>query len=121
MHEMSVVLNVVHTVDAFAQANGIGKIGTVVMQIGKASGVVPFYFHSCWEPASASSEHLFGSSLDIEELPAICRCPDCGAVYELKDAQTRACPKCGSDRWQVISGNEVMIKEILVDEGGSNQ
>lgn len=115
MHEMSVVLNVVDTIDKFAEENSIQEIRGVVMQIGLASGVIPFYFQSCWEPASAKSKHLFGSSVNIEEIPGRCMCLDCGHVYELPDDHHAPCPACGSRNWRAIGGTDIIIKEILVE------
>ena len=113
MHEMGVVLNVVDAVEKYAAANGIDKVGVVVMEIGEVSSVVPNYFASCWYPAVARSKILLNTELKIEQVPGLARCYSCGKEFNIAEYDGK-CPACGSDHWETLSGRDVMIKEIYV-------
>jgi hydrogenase nickel incorporation protein HypA/HybF len=113
MHEMGVVLNVVRTIEKYAEENKIPEIQGLVMEIGEVSSVIPHYFASCWEPAIASSRCMMNAQLEIEVIPGIARCLKCGEEFNIAENEGK-CAKCGSDVWQTLSGREVMIKEIYV-------
>lgn len=116
MHEMPVVLNVVSIIDDFARENQLPEIRKVVVEIGLASAVVPFFFQACWDPAIANSDYLLNSELEIIEIPASCRCLDCGKQYTVREKKPVRCPACRSSAYKAYSGTDIQIKEIRVDE-----
>ena len=111
---MPVVLDVVTQMDEFAESNNIPEIKEVVVEIGEASGVVPFFFQSCWDPAVARSKYLLNATLSIEEIPTVCKCRDCKEEFHPK-SHPPVCPKCNGEAWDIIAGREIQIKEILVE------
>ncbi|MCD8363206.1 MAG: hydrogenase maturation nickel metallochaperone HypA [Lachnospiraceae bacterium] len=115
MHEMGIVLDVVKKMDAFAEANHIPQIHTVVMSVGELSALEPPYFVSCWEYAASRSDHLVNCGVRIDPVPGIAKCMVCGEEFNLEQ-NDEICPKCKSEKWRIISGREVMIKEVLVEE-----
>lgn len=116
MHEMPVVLNVVDVIDGFAEQNGIDEVRKVVMDIGLVSSVVPFFFASCWDAAVGHSRHLLNAELEINEIPAVCRCLECGAQFDVTEKKPVRCPKCGGRAYKAYSGADIEIREILVDD-----
>lgn len=114
MHEMPVVLNVVHAMDSYAEENGISDVRVVVMEIGESSGVVPFFFRSCWEAAIGKSTHLMNSALDIIEIANEAKCNECTAIFH-PESLDKPCPHCSSQNWTLQAGHEIRIKEIQVD------
>lgn len=114
MHEMPVVLNVVRSMDQFAEQHHIQEIQVVVMEIGEASSVVPFFFRSCWDPAIGKSKHLMNSALEIIEIPCGAKCNSCGHEFHPKEFGL-PCPNCGGNEWTVTSGRDIQIKEIKVE------
>jgi hydrogenase nickel incorporation protein HypA/HybF len=115
MHEMPIVLNVVRSMDRYAKAHSIPEIRVVVMEIGEASGVMPFFFHSCWEPAIGKSDCLLNASLEIIGIPGEGKCNACGATFHPEDYQA-GCPTCGGNDWIIVSGRDIRIKEIKIDQ-----
>lgn len=113
MHEMGVVLNVVRTVEQYAAANGITAVKGVSMEVGEVSSVVPNYFASCWDAAVARSRCMLNAQLEIKVIPGLARCHVCKEEFNIAKNDGK-CPKCGSERWDTISGREVMINEIYV-------
>jgi len=114
MHEMGVMLNIVERAERHARTNGAKKVGSLTLQIGELSGVVPAYLERCWNHA-VESTLLEGCNLVIETVDGVLKCNDCGNEFlglENVKNDTSECPQCHSKHWQVISGRELTIKEI---------
>lgn len=111
MHELGVVFEVIKTVQNFAQRNGVTKIDTLVLQIGELSAMIPEYIEACY-PAAVDGTIMEKTKLKIEILPGNGICRGCNRVFNLKGNDGK-CPDCGSGEWDLISGKEFMIKEII--------
>ena len=114
MHEMTLAIQAIKSVVEFAEENGIEEIDTVVLEIGELSLVVPEYMEEAWY-AAVPRTMLANSRLRIDAVPGNGICLDCGEVYNIVQEKGR-CPKCGSDRKDVLCGEEFNIKELLVTE-----
>lgn len=110
MHELGVVIEVVNTVEKFAQANNVSRVDSLVLQIGELSSMVPKYIEAVY-PAATDGTFLSDTELIIEVLPANGMCRDCKKVYHLPETKG-VCPVCGSKNPEILSGREFMIKEI---------
>ncbi|MGE5404055.1 MAG: hydrogenase maturation nickel metallochaperone HypA [Candidatus Saccharibacteria bacterium] len=111
MHELGIVVHIIQTVEEFAAENGLTKIDTLVLQIGELSGVVPRYIEACY-PAAVNSTLLQETKLKIEILLGNALCNKCSKVFNLLQANYE-CPDCGEKDWEILSGKEFMIKEII--------
>lgn len=111
MHELGVVIEVVKTVEGIARENGVTKVDTLVLQIGELSSVIPRYIESCY-PAAVHGTLLQETKLEIEIMPGNGMCRDCQRVFNLIKNKS-LCPKCGSEKWEILSGKEFLIKEIV--------
>jgi hydrogenase nickel incorporation protein HypA/HybF len=111
LHELSVVINVVQTVESIARKNGLTRIDTLVLQIGELSSVIPRYIEACY-PAAVDGTLLQETKLRIEVLPGNGMCKECNTVFNLLQNHD-TCPKCGSKHREILSGKEFIIKEII--------
>jgi hydrogenase nickel incorporation protein HypA/HybF len=111
LHELGIMFNVVRSVEAFAKANGVTKIDTLVLQIGELSPVVPRYIEACY-PAAVDQTLLQETKLKIEIIPGNALCKKCNKVFNLLENREN-CPTCGDSDYEVLSGKEFMIKEIV--------
>jgi hydrogenase nickel incorporation protein HypA/HybF len=111
LHELGILFNVVRSVENFAQKNGVSQIDTLVLQIGELSPVVPQYIRACY-PAAVDGTLLQDTQLKIEIIPGNALCRQCQKVFNLLK-HPHGCPHCGADQWEVLSGKEFMIKEIV--------
>lgn len=111
MHELGVIIKVIKTVEAFAMKNGVEKIDTLVIQIGELSSMIPKYIEACY-PAAVDGTIMEDTKLVIEVLPGNGRCNKCQKVFNLIQ-NNRQCPDCGGSDWEVLSGREFLIKEII--------
>jgi hydrogenase nickel incorporation protein HypA/HybF len=111
MHELGIVFEVVKSVQNIVLENKLTKVEKIVLQIGEASSVVPKFMEECY-PAAVDGTNLHDTKLEIEILSANAICHGCGKVFSdlLKN---RECPNCHSRQWEMISGKEFIIKEIV--------
>lgn len=111
MHELGVVIEVIKTVEIFADQNNLTKIDKIVLQIGELSAMIPEYVEACY-PAAVDGTSLEETKLEIEILPGNGLCSQCNQVFHLTE-QKKKCSYCQSMEWEVLSGREFMIKEIV--------
>lgn len=111
MHELGIVIEIVKTVEDFAKNNHLTKVDTLVLQIGELSSIIPKYIEDCY-PAAVDGSLLQHTKLKIEILPGNAMCRDCNKVFNLI-ACNKKCPACGNAGWELLSGKEFLIKEIV--------
>lgn len=111
MHELGIIMEVMKTVEDFAQQNGLTKIDTVVLQVGELSSVIPKYLNECY-PAAVDGSFMSDTKLEIEVLPGNGLCQKCGKVFNVLENQAR-CPDCRSKKFDILGGREFNIKEVI--------
>ncbi len=114
MHELGLVFEVINRVEALAKENGIQHIQKVVLAIGEISYVVPMFIEEVYAPACRGTV-LEGSELVMETIPARGKCRRCRRAFDIVKFEG-ACPHCGEKDYEVLSGDEFLIKEIIVPE-----
>jgi hydrogenase nickel incorporation protein HypA/HybF len=112
MHELGVVVEIVNTVEKFAEENRVGRIETLVLRIGELSSMIPKYIEAVY-PAAVNNTILEDTKLEIEILPGNARCADCGKVFNVL-ANKGLCPDCGGKNLELLCGKEFYIKKIVV-------
>jgi hydrogenase nickel incorporation protein HypA/HybF len=110
MHEFSIVQNIIDIVTETANANGVIRVQTVDVEVGKASGVIREAMEFAWE-AAVKGTLLDQSELRIIEKPLVVKCNLCGNQYEPCDVY-ESCPGCGEINPVIITGNELRVVAI---------
>ncbi|MEG1524897.1 MAG: hydrogenase maturation nickel metallochaperone HypA [Clostridia bacterium] len=110
MHELGVVYEVVRQVTDIAQKQRLKEVASITLQIGQISSIVPEYVEKCF-PAAVDGTMMEHTELHIEILPANGMCKGCGKVFNVVDNK-KICPGCGSNQWDLLSGQGFFIKEI---------
>ena len=113
MHELGITQSIVEIADRCAREQGAQKVLSVTVELGRLSGVVPEALEFCYEVCSQGTL-LQGSRLLIESVPALAMCRNCRREFPLEDLLA-SCPDCGSSWGDLISGEEMRIKEMEVD------
>lgn len=111
LHELSVVFEVVKTVEKIAIEQQLTKIDTLILQIGELSSMIPRYIEQCY-PAAVDGTLLKDTKLKIEIMPGNGICKECHKVFNIIENES-TCPVCGSESWELLCGKEFMIKEII--------
>ena len=118
MHELSIAQNIVEIVGDSLSANGGGKLKSVKVRIGELAGVVPDSLEFCFT-AITKGTTMEEAKLEIERTGIVGRCTDCGTDSAVEGLVFR-CPLCGSVEMKLISGNELQVVEIEVDDEDAN-
>ena len=111
MHELSIVASMVDTVQRIAEEQHLTKVDTIVLEIGELSGIVPEFVAQCF-PMVTYKTTLRDTRLRLLTAPGNGKCRDCGGTYHINDNRG-ICPFCGSIAYDVVSGQDFMIKELL--------
>lgn len=114
MHELGIVFYIIRDVKKVAEENGLNHVDAVVMNIGEVSTIVPEYLGDCWRWAADREDVLRGCELRVDTIPAVTWCDSCHREYGTVE-HGRTCPYCGSGETWLLRGNEVEIKEIVVN------
>jgi hydrogenase nickel incorporation protein HypA/HybF len=111
MHEMSITQGIIDICEKYA---GGRPVLSVDIEIGELSSVVPNAVEFCFEACSQGTL-LQGAHLNIIRIPGSGHCLDCDADTPLT-AIFGACQRCGSYRVTIVSGEEMRVREIEVDD-----
>lgn len=113
MHELGIVFYIIRDVKDVAVQNRCSRVSKVVLSVGEVSTVIPEYLTDCWKWATDKEDLMRGCVLEVETIPGVTYCEDCGKEYSTVE-HGRTCPHCGSGKTYLLHGNEVEIKEIEV-------
>ena len=115
MHEVSLMKNLLAVVEKAAEREGSDHVDVIHLRLGEMSGVnidsLTFAFEVLSEGTVAEKGRL-----EFERIPLVIRCNDCNYDSQPETLVFR-CPKCESTKMELISGREMEIDYILVDEG----
>ncbi len=113
MHEMSLAEGVMQIVEDSARTQKFSRVKTVWLEIGQLAGVEVEAMRFCFDAVSRDSI-AHDARLEIIEMPGQARCMHCAETVRVKTLFD-TCPKCGGQRVQVTSGNEMRVKELDVE------
>jgi hydrogenase nickel incorporation protein HypA/HybF len=111
MHEMSITQGII---DLCLEHAGGCRIRSLDVEIGQLSSVVPEAIEFCFEACSQSTL-LEGANLNIVRIPGMGLCQECQQEMLLKERYD-SCHFCGSNRVVIISGEELRVREIEVED-----
>ena len=111
MHELGTIHYVIDTVEKLAVENELSKVGSVTLEVGEVSGIIPRFLTDYWEYAKKKTTYLQEAELKIETIRAVTYCQNCGKTYPTVQ-YAKICPHCQSDNTFLVTGNEYVIKEI---------
>jgi hydrogenase nickel incorporation protein HypA/HybF len=114
MHELSVALSIIESVEEQARVWNGSRVLAVHVRIGPLSGVVPDALMFAYGLACEGTS-LQGSRLAVEERPVVIECPRCAAETVSASAQDMTCSVCGSAPARVVSGDELDLVAVEVE------
>jgi hydrogenase nickel incorporation protein HypA/HybF len=119
MHEASIAQAIIETLEEECKKHN-GHLKKVKLRIGRATGVMPdalsFAFEAC--RAGTVAER---AGLEIEEVPLMGRCRQCKIEFISEDDVFLICPQCDSPWVDCISGRELEIIELELEEEDEGQ
>ncbi len=114
MHELSIAENIAEIVREHLPS-GNARVTSVRVRIGEMAGVVADSLTFCFGAITAGTP-LEGARLEIDRRPLKGRCRACGRESPL-ELPLFLCPACGSNNLEVVSGRELEVAEIIIDDG----
>ncbi|WP_177917685.1 hydrogenase maturation nickel metallochaperone HypA [uncultured Eubacterium sp.] len=112
MHELGIMLQIVKTIDDALSEQDYKELLSITLQVGEMTDVVPEFLKNAWESIRPNSDYP-NAELIIEPVPAVAKCLDCGYTDNIKSFGFE-CPDCHSSRLKIISGKELIIKQLEI-------
>ncbi len=112
MHEVDVMRSALEAVFRIAAERHARSVRTIGLQIGALSAVDPEALRFAFR-ALAPGTQAESASLEIDWVPAACRCDDCDLVFE-PTPPFYLCPQCCLPCDTVIRGAEMSIAYVEV-------
>lgn len=115
MHELSIAHSILDIVrEAVPTSRDLARLRVVKVRVGRLSGVLADSLEFCFT-ALVGDTPLSEARLAIEEVPARIDCGGCGGEFQIDDP-IFACPACGSTDVRLITGHELAVAELELDE-----
>lgn len=115
MHELSIAMSIVEMAEEESQRQGGLRITGVHLRLGALAGVVKNTLMSSYELACEQTI-LTGSKLVIEDVPGVVFCPTCDAHRPVQTSEWFRCSECGSLASEIVSGKELEIVSLEIEE-----
>ncbi|WP_071188916.1 hydrogenase maturation nickel metallochaperone HypA [Trichormus sp. NMC-1] len=110
MHELGITQNIIAIVRENAQGK---KVQRVLLEIGQLSAIMPDAIKFCFD-ICAKDTIVEGALLEILEIPGMAKCRQCGTKFYVE--KPFGICECGSVQLDIITGEELKIKEIEVED-----
>ena len=110
MHEMSIVTALIEMLDEQVRNHPGARVQTVHVRVGRLRQIEPSTLQFCYN-AAVSGTPLENSMLEIEGLDASARCDVCNLIFTVQEHWFE-CPKCGSTKGALVSGNELQLTSV---------
>ncbi len=113
MHELSIAMSIVQLAVDYAGKGNATQVKEMEIEVGDLSGVVIDALDFAMEEAVRDTI-CEDARWEIVRLHARARCKTCGYVFETKSLFD-PCPACGEFGLELLSGEELRLKSIVVD------
>lgn len=112
MHELSIVMGIVEIAAAETRKAGAQAVESIELDIGQLAGVQLDSLEFAWEVAVKNTV-LQKAERHIHLIPGKARCNDCGTEFNMQQLYD-ACPHCGQYFNDIIQGQELRVKSLVV-------
>jgi hydrogenase nickel incorporation protein HypA/HybF len=114
MHELSIAQSIVDIAGQYVPRNRQNGIRMIRVRVGDLAGVVPDSLSFCFTAVTAGTP-MAEALLEIEHVPYVIHCTGCE-----QDSTTEPglalCPHCGSAATRILSGTELQVMTIDLDD-----
>jgi hydrogenase nickel incorporation protein HypA/HybF len=114
VHELGIAASILDCVQAEAQRRPGAHISKVGIRVGELSGVDADALRFGFECLIKDTE-FEPLQIAIDMVPRVQRCPQCANEFRMTDYNPQ-CPRCGEFMTSCISGEELDIAYMEVDE-----
>jgi hydrogenase nickel incorporation protein HypA/HybF len=114
MHEMSIAISVIDAVRTEAAKHPGSRPSKVGLRVGELAAIDASSLEFCFEALLRGTD-LEQLRLAIESRPRRHRCLGCTTEFEIKHYEFH-CPHCGELRSEYVSGDELEIAYLEMEE-----
>ncbi len=115
MHELSIALAILDAASEEADRRGGVLVKAIHVRVGPLSGVVKEALVSAYELAREGSPFP-DCQLVVEDVPVVVYCDRCTMERPVESIQSFLCAFCGSPSAKVVSGRELEITALEIQE-----
>ena len=119
MHELSICQSLMGQVETIALERNARCVLSIVVAVGPLSGVEAQLLINAFPVASAGSI-AEQAKLLVETLPVRVKCSQCGKQSDALPNKL-LCANCGDWRTTLISGDELMLMSVELEQIDTNQ
>lgn len=114
MHELSLARRIVTLVEQFVPLEQLSQVRRVHVAIGRMAGVLADSLAFSFDTLVANTP-LHRARLAPSEVPLRLACADCRDTLE-SAADDFCCPACGGSRTTVVTGMELQVVRVELDD-----
>jgi hydrogenase nickel incorporation protein HypA/HybF len=114
MHELSIAQSILEGLEEEQQTRGFSKVVAVNLRIGSFSNIVPESLRFCFDAVKVGTI-ADDAALRFTITPLVGTCTACRTRIEIEEDYF-LCPHCGSVQVAVLSGEELDIISIEVEQ-----
>jgi hydrogenase nickel incorporation protein HypA/HybF len=114
LHEAAIAAGILDAVTGTLAGRTTGRLRAVRVRIGRLAGVVPDCLTFAWDVIREGTL-ADGVPLEIEAVSVRARCRSCEREYDVEDLSL-LCPGCGGLDVEMLSGRELEVRELEVDD-----
>lgn len=107
MHEATVCASLLKMVAEEAKRWNVRQIVSIRLGVGVFTAIEPHALTACFELLSEGTI-AEGASLQVERIPAVALCQQCGHRFNLFSVREK-CPKCGGLDFDLDGGREFLL------------
>jgi len=115
MHELSICQALIGEVANVAHARRATSVTDVYVDVGPLSGVEPPLLRNAF-PIAAAGTVANNAVLHLRSMQIRVNCAECGQDSDVV-ANRLVCGNCGDWRTQLISGDELLLQRVVLEEG----
>lgn len=113
MHELSIVLSIIDQVIETCAERELDAVDVVHLRVGTLSGVDGQALLYAWQVAREGTV-LDRAELEIERVPLVIRCEQCGRNRTPSSLYELSCSSCSSPEQTILTGQELELVSLEI-------
>ncbi len=114
MHELSMANEIIEIVNQYVADDKKHLVKNIKVKVGRFSNILPDSLSFCFDAIIQSTSYT-NVKLKIEEVALEIICDQCKSKNNI-EPYSFTCPACGSAQIKLVSGSELTVEEIELEE-----
>jgi len=114
MHEFSIAISIIEIAEKEAKKANSNEVSKLVLDVGTMAGI-EFHALDMAMQSAVKNTMLENAKITVNKIQAKAKCNSCQHEFEIKAAYD-PCPECGGFYHEILSGKELKVKSLVVEE-----